>query len=68
MRVQGDASLPGAVFNPGRASQHARTGERLGERNATSGELGGNECGMVVLCLLRPAIRGRPAGVHAVWL
>ena len=59
---------PGAVFSPGRASQHAWTGERLGERNATSGELGGNECGMVVLCLLRPAIRVRPAGVHAVWL
>ena len=59
---------PGAVFSPGRASQHARTGDRSEERNTNSGELGGNECGVVVLCLFRPAIRDCPAGVHAVWL
>ena len=29
---------PGAVFSPRRASQHARTGDRSGERNANSEE------------------------------
>ena len=53
---------PGAVLSLRRASEGA------GERKATGSVLGGNECGVVMLCLLRPAIRICPSGVHAVWV
>lgn len=44
---------------------NTREREDAGERNATSGALGGNACGVVMLCLLRPTIRICPGGVHA---
>lgn len=44
---------------------NTREREDAGERNATSGALGGNACGVVTLCLLRPTIRICPSGVHA---
>ena len=44
-----------------------RASEDGGERNATSGGLGGNACGVAMLCL-PPAIRICPGGVYAVKL
>ena len=59
---------PGAFCSPGRAFEHALTGELL-ERNATCGKLRGNKCGVVGSAVLSPASDpGVSAGVHTVWL
>ncbi|XDA76133.1 hypothetical protein R6Z07F_006293 [Ovis aries] len=44
---------------------NTREREDAGERNAISGALGGNACGVVTLCLLRSTIRICSGGVHA---